>query len=66
MYCITIKFADIWSKKGLTSYLGITAHLFGREDHHRHRIVFAVRRYAHPHTGERVREVVEVDSGRFQ
>ena len=52
--------ADIWSKKGLTSsYLGITAHFFGRKDHRKHRIVLAVRKFAHPHTGEHVREVVD-------
>ena len=52
--------ADIWSKKGLTSsYLGITAHFFGRKDHRKHHIVLAVRKFAHPHTGEHVHEVVD-------
>ena len=35
--------ADVWSKKGLTSsYLGITAHFFGRKDHQRHHVPLAV------------------------
>lgn len=52
--------ADIWSKKGLSSsYLGITAHFFARKDHQKHSVTLAVRKFPHPHTGERVREVVE-------
>ena len=52
--------ADVWFKKGLTSsYLGITAHFFGRKDHQRHHVTLAVRRFHHPHTGERVREIVQ-------
>ena len=52
--------ADIWSKKGMTSsYLGITAHFFSQHDHQRHKVTLAVRRFLHPHSGVRIREIVE-------
>ena len=51
--------ADIWSKEGLSSsYLGVTAHFFSKKDHQKHNVTLAVRKFAHPHTGEQVREVV--------
>ena len=39
--------------------MGITAHFFGRKDQHRHSVTLAVRNFSHPHTGERVRELVD-------
>jgi len=34
--------ADIWSKKGLSSYSGITAHLYSKKDHRRQCVTLAV------------------------
>jgi len=51
--------ADILSKKGLTSYLGITAHFFGQKDHKRHHVTLAVQRFLYPHIGGYVRKVVQ-------
>ena len=47
-------------QKGLTSsYLGITTHFFSRKDQCRHSVTLAMRNFSHPHTGERVRELVD-------
>ena len=52
--------ADIWSKRGMSSsYLGITCHFYSRRDHRRHCVTLAVRRMPSPHTGEKIREVVD-------
>ena len=43
--------ADIWSKKGLTSYLGITAHYYSTLSQCIEHPTLAVREIPHPHTG---------------
>uniref|UniRef100_A0A1X7U2L3 BED-type domain-containing protein n=1 Tax=Amphimedon queenslandica TaxID=400682 RepID=A0A1X7U2L3_AMPQE len=44
--------ADIWSKKGLTSYLGITAHYYSTANQCIEHPTLAVREIPHPHTGQ--------------
>jgi len=52
--------ADVWSKKGLTSfYMGTTAHFVGPKNHKWNHVTLAVRRFLHPHTGKHIREVVQ-------
>ena len=52
--------ADIWSKKGMSSsYLGITGHFYSQKDHLRHCVTLAVRMPS-PHTGENIRELVDI------
>ena len=51
---------DVWSKKGLTSsYLGIMAHFFSRNDHRRHVVTLAVRRLHTSHTAANIRKLVD-------
>ena len=51
---------DIWTKRGMTSsYLGVTTHFFSRHDHRRHCVTLAVRVFPHPHTAERVRNLLD-------
>ena len=51
---------DIWSKKGLSSsYLGITAHFFSRNDCRRHTATLAVRRLTSSHTATNIRQVID-------
>lgn len=47
--------ADIWTKKGMSSsFLGVTAHMFSRNDHKRYTLTLAVRIFETPHTGNRI------------
>ena len=49
----------IWSKKGMSeSFLGKTAHTFLRRSNRCFTATLAVRSFAHPHTTDRVLEVV--------
>lgn len=51
---------DIWSKRGLTSsYLGVTAHFFSRNDNRRHTATLAVRKLTSSHISATIRDCVE-------
>lgn len=57
-------YADIWSKKELTSsYLGVTAHCFSGKDHRRHVVILCVKGM---HTAQHVREIIEEVLGEWQ
>ena len=51
---------DIWSNKGLTSsYLGITAHFFSRNDHRCHIVTLSICRLHTTHTAANIHKVVD-------
>lgn len=53
-------YADVWTKKGMsTSYLGLTVHFFRRRDLKRHVVMIAVRRLLHPHSADNIRALMD-------
>jgi len=51
--------ADIWSKPGMTAFLGITSHYFSSNDNQHHTVTLAVCNLPSPHTGEKIPDTVE-------
>lgn len=45
---------DLWTKKDLTPFMGVTAHFYNRKDHKRYNIVLALKVLPHPHTGNNI------------
>lgn len=52
--------ADIWSRPGLTqSFLGISAHFYSKITHQRHSALLALAHFPSPHSGERIKSVID-------
>lgn len=50
---------DEWTKKGMSmSVVGVTAHFYNKKSHELNRVLLGVRRFQHPHTADRIRQLI--------